>query len=75
VTRAAVDSTNQRTLLVVTAEMAELLAIEWQVGKGRLSYNYQDGQHYLSLAHKMEGAEEQTFMEFIEKLVLLDLLT
>lgn len=53
-------------MVICPAEMAELLAIEWQVGKnGRLSYNYQDRHYYLNLAHKMEGAEEQSFVEFI----------
>jgi hypothetical protein len=66
VARAAVDSTNERTMVICPAEMAELLAIEWQVGRNsRLSYNYQDRHYYLNLAHKMEGAEEQSFLEFI----------
>ena len=55
--------------------MAELLAIEWQVSKEKLTYYYQDGNHYLNLAHKLETAQEQSFVEFIEKLVILDLIT
>jgi hypothetical protein len=39
-----------------------------------LNYNYQDGHHYFNLSHRLEGVEDQSFMEFIEKLVILDLI-
>lgn len=63
-------------MIICPVEMAELISIEWQLKskESRLDYNYQDGNHYFRLGDKTETLKTQPFIEFVEKLVILDMI-